>query len=558
MLRFFLQNAKGSIFRLIISVSLSTLTILSSVCLMGVSAYLIILAGFHPSLAVLQLSIVGVRFFGISRSLFRYVERLASHNVNFEILGKIRLNLFDHMSKNFSKIMDKYTSSDLFSVIIQDIDKLENLFIRIISPWLVAFITSLFVGLFFGLHSFEILFIYLIGFVVVAVILPIFSARNSENSKKKLKSTENDYFLALLNFHQFLPESVFYNAKTNLILEVNEKADLYCSKQRINFVGEAIWNNLNFFITQLIFLSLLIASCVLANDGKLDSIMVGILSLVALSSFEIVTNLPANSYQFSEINNSIKQISNIQEIKTSSSKSESINPENLFPIKIENVTYQYQEHYKSFELKNINLEINKGEKIAIIGPNGAGKSTLIELLSGNREDFSGSIKFNDIPIERISKSFLRTKINKLSASSYFFNTTIRNNLLLANKKAEESELYGVMQKVNLHSVPEIDLDTTLDEMGKNLSSGESQRLAFAQLLLQDGDLIILDEPFANLDPRIIFTFQNIIDELSKQKTIILITHDFSKLQTFDKVVIMDTGRIKKIIPGDKYKFTSPQ
>ena len=550
MLGFFLQYAKGSTAKLILSISLGTLTILSAVGLMGISAYLIILAGFHPSLAMLQLSIVGVRFFGISRSVFRYLERLVSHNVNFEILGKIRSNLFDHMSENFSKIMDQFSVSELFTIIIHDIDRIENFFVRIISPWLVAFISSLFVGLFFGLQSLEVLFVYLLGFFTVAVIFLNLSRKNSEKTKNVLKAAEDNFSHSILNFHQFLSEAVFYSADSRLKLEMKEKAEKYYSKQKINYVAESIWNNLSFLITQLIFLSMLYFGSVLANGGKFETILVGIFSLVALSSFEIVTNLPASSFQFSDMQNSIKQIYNIQEIKSCYGDSEFLTLENIFPIKFINVTYRYQKQEKSFELKNIDLDINKGEKIAIIGPNGSGKTTLIELLSGNREGFSGCIKYNDIPIEKISKNYLREKISKLPTSPYFFNTTIRNNLLLARKNAEDSELISVLKEVSLYSPPRIDLNTRLDEMGKNLSSGELQRLAFAQLLLSKGDLIIMDEPYSNLDPEILLNFQKLLQESFKHKTIILITHDYSKLWDFDKLVIMDDGENKIVFPGN--------
>ncbi len=550
MLKFFLQYAKGSTAKLILSISLSTLTILSTVGLMGVSAYLIILAGFHPSLSVLQISIVGVRFFGISRSVFRYLERLVSHNVNFEILGIIRINLFDHMSENFSKIMDRYNFSELFTIIIHDIDQIEDLFVRIISPWLAAFIVSLLIGLFFGLHSLEVMYVYLLGFFIVAVILPNLSRKNSEKTKNILKEVEDNFSHSILNFHQFLSESVFYNAESKLKLDMNEKAEKYYSKQRTNYISEAIWNNLSFLIIQLIFLSLLIISSIMANEGKLETIMVGVISLVALSSFEIVANIPANAYQYSELNNSINQISNIKNIKSSYDDSNTLTLENIFPIGFTNVTYRYHKQNTSFELRNINLEINKGEKIAIIGPNGSGKSTLIDLLSGNREDFSGSIKFDNISIEKISRKNLREKINLLSSSPFFFNTTIRKNLLLAKKNADDSELIDVLKKVSLYNPPEIDLETMLDELGKNLSTGELQRLGFAQLLLRNGDLIILDEPYSNLDPEIILNFQKIIQESFNQKAMILITHDYSKLWNIDKRIIMDNGRIKNIISGN--------
>ena len=556
MLRYFLFNAKGSYKKIILSILLSSLTVLSSVGLMGVSAYLIILAGFYPSLAALQLSIVGVRFFGISRSVFRYLERLTSHHVNFEILGKIRLTLFEDFSSNFSNIMDRYSGSEIFSLIILDIERIENLFIKIISPWAVALITSILIGLFFGLYLFEILFIYLTGYFVSAFILPFLAVRKSINTQKKIEFAKDDLLLSIVNFYQFINEALFYQAESKLIQNLESKSkDLY-SNQKINAVWEAIWNGLSFLSSQLIFLLILIAAAFMVEQGKLEPIMLGVLSLIALSSFESISNLSSNSYQYQEINTSVRRLSEFQKLHRDGMLFDTEEPADLLPIKMEKVHFSYDKNKSKFGLKNLNLEIDKGEKIAIIGPNGAGKSTLIEIIMGYRRDFFGEIICNGKNLLTLPDKELRLRINYLSANPYFFNTTIRSNLLLAKKSAEDGELRKVLQDVNLYNPPSVDLNTTIEEMGKNFSSGELQRLAFAQLLLLDGELIIFDEPFSNLDPVISKKLFSYIDQLFANKTIIFITHDHSQLLGFDKVLVMEHGEIINSASNDELVKTN--
>jgi ATP-binding cassette subfamily C protein CydC len=266
--------------------------------------------------------------------------------------------------------------------------------------------------------------------------------------------------------------------------------------------------------------------------------------LAALASFEIISNLSANSYHIQEIKTSIDRLSEIQEFQKES-KELSFEPvSEIFPIKLENVSYSYQAN-DNFVLRNISIDIDQGEKIAIIGSNGSGKSTLTELLIGNRNDYSGDILFNGVERKKISDDSLRSKIIKLSAHPYFFNTTVRNNLLLAKKNATDDELRQVLAKVNLLNPPLIDLDSEIEEMGKNYSTGELQKLAFAQMLLQNGELLIFDEPFSNLDPVVTKIFFGYVEEFFKNKTIIFISHDYSHLDRFDKIYVMDHGKIVK-------------
>mgnify|MGYP002348120430 CR=1 FL=1 len=440
--------------------------------------------------------------------------------------------------------MDRYSSSEIFAFITADMERIENLFIRIIFPWAVAFTTSILVGLFFGLQSLEIAFIYLSGIVITTVLIPFLSIRKGKITKIEVGSAENEFLLAIINFYQFLGEAKFYQIESKLTKDLSDNEIKLYSKPRIDHRWEAIWNGLQFLFTQMVFLLLLFVSASLVNDGKLESIFVGVISLAALASFEIISNLSANSYHIQEIKTSIDRLSEIQEFQKES-KELSFEPvSEIFPIKLENVSYSYQAN-DNFVLRNISIDIDQGEKIAIIGSNGSGKSTLTELLIGNRNDYSGDILFNGVERKKISDDSLRSKIIKLSAHPYFFNTTVRNNLLLAKKNATDDELRQVLAKVNLLNPPLIDLDSEIEEMGKNYSTGELQKLAFAQMLLQNGELLIFDEPFSNLDPVVTKIFFGYVEEFFKNKTIIFISHDYSHLDRFDKIYVMDHGKIVK-------------
>jgi len=187
MIKNFCHYAKKSWSGISLSILFACFTVFSSIALMGVSAYLIILAGFHPSIAVLQISIVGVRFFGISRSMFRYLERLQTHKVNFRILGNLRLSVFSKLSDRYYQIMDRYSGSDILSIIVSDINQMENLFVRLLSPAVVSLIISVLVGLLLGFQAIELLFVYVVGYLISGIIIPYFSIQIGRSSKGNLK-----------------------------------------------------------------------------------------------------------------------------------------------------------------------------------------------------------------------------------------------------------------------------------------------------------------------------------------------------------------------------------
>ncbi|MDO9085666.1 MAG: thiol reductant ABC exporter subunit CydC [Anaerolineaceae bacterium] len=543
MIKFFLNSAKEYRYKVGFSILLSCLTILSAVGLMGVSAYLIILAGFHPSIAILQTSIVGVRFFGISRGIFRYLERLTTHQVNFQILGKIRLQVFKNISSRFIPIIDRYSGSEILSIIINDINMMENLYVKLMSPLFVAFFISALIGVFFGMYAIEIFFIYLFGFLLVGIAIPFLSFKLSKLSGGKLESSRMEYQSAVIDFYQFMHEAIFFQVESRLISNLRESEKKLDQTQKENGIWQSVWNMLSLFSVQGIFLTTLVISGGMVQSGRLEAMMIGVISLMLLTSFEAISSLPSASYLYSDINSSSKRILEISTIPETNNPLIGTYTGEITPIQFLNVAFAYLTNKEHAALKEINLEIKKGEKVAFVGMNGAGKTTLMEILLGYRKEYTGQIFLNNHELKEIRDDVLRTKINYLSAKPYFFSTTIRQNLLLARKNFEDQTLINALKKLSLYDHKNLNLDTQLDEFGKNLSSGELQKLAIAQLLLLDGEVIILDEPFANMDPISANEINKEIRILFDNKTLLFITHNLKNMEYFNKIVVMDQGRI---------------
>jgi ATP-binding cassette subfamily C protein CydC len=541
-----LQYAKKSWSGIGISIILGCFTVLSSIVLMGVSAYLIILAGFHPSIAVLQISIVGVRFFGISRGIFRYIERLQTHKVNFSILGNVRLSIFSKLSDRYYQLIDKYSGSEVLSIIINDINQLENLFVRLLSPAIVSLLISILVGIFLGLQSVELLFVYVVGYLLTGIIIPFLSINIGSLSKGNLNHARDQFQSSVINFNQFIDEAIFYQMESKLTLDLEKNIKYLEKEQTKTGVWQSVWHLLSFYSNQGVFIFVLIISIFLANEGKLDLLLVGVISLVVLTSFEVLSNIPSMAYLYGDIESSSKRIQEIEAIPFDTENGFQEISNEIFPIKFLNVSYVYPGHRNHKALENINIEFKKGEKIAVVGVNGAGKTTFIELILGIRSDYEGRIFLKDQELKTLPKKIIRQRFGYLTVNPYIFGTTIRQNLLLAKEKAKDEELIQVLEKVNLN----LDLNTRLEEFGKNLSSGEIQRFAIAQSILFDADVQIFDELYANLDPKSAFEISQLIQEKFSEKTVIFVTHRFINMDYFDNILVFHQG---KIVQRGKHK-----
>jgi len=197
-------------------------------------------------------------------------------------------------------------------------------------------------------------------------------------------------------------------------------------------------------------------------------------------------------------------------------------------------------------LDHVTFDLRPGTSLAIVGPSGAGKSTLVSLLLRFWEYGSGEIRLGGESLHGLDPDQVRARCAVVSQNSYFFNTSIRENLRLARPKLSQEEMEGAARAAQIHefiaALPK-GYDTFIGEQGLRLSGGERQRLAIARALLKDAPILILDEPTANLDP---LTEKDVLDTLfgvMKNKTTLLITHRLVGLERMDEILVMDSGQI---------------
>ncbi|WP_373117939.1 ABC transporter ATP-binding protein/permease [Holdemania massiliensis] len=215
-------------------------------------------------------------------------------------------------------------------------------------------------------------------------------------------------------------------------------------------------------------------------------------------------------------------------------------------IEIQNLGYQYQPDQTV--LKNISTAFPFGSLIAIVGESGSGKSTLAKILTGQNQNYSGHVRLGSLELNQIRETSLMKTVTYIGHSSILFKGTVRDNLLIGNPHADDSQLWTVLEQTRLADFlrSEQGLDTILLEKAANLSGGQIQRLALARALLHDTPIYIFDEATSNIDVESEADILSQIHQLTRQHLVILISHHLTQVQHADQILVLEQGSLKEV------------
>ena len=223
---------------------------------------------------------------------------------------------------------------------------------------------------------------------------------------------------------------------------------------------------------------------------------------------------------------------------------EKMSPEN-FDIELQNIRFSYEEDREI--LKGVSLVIPQGSFVSLVGESGCGKSTIAGLLTGKLQGYQGEIHIGEKPLAQIQERELMDHITLVRHNSYLFKGTVAENLQMAKPEAEVEEMRSVLSRVNLLGFLDAQegLETKLLEQGANLSGGQRQRLALARALLHDTPVYIFDEATSNIDAESENLIMEVIRELAKTRTVLLISHRLSNVAESDRIYLLDQGEIRE-------------
>ena len=543
---------KGSWSWVVFSVLLGVLTVGSNVGLMGTSAYLVSSAGLHPELGALQVAIVGVRFFGISRGVFRYAERLVSHSVTFRVLARLRDWFYRALEPLAPARLMQYRSGDVLSRIVADVETLENFYVRVVNPPMVALIAAIGMLIFFSLFDLQLAGAYLGIMLVLGIGIPVLSWLLNHHPGAEWVTRRAALQARLVDGIQGLAD-ILAASRGRDFAEKLLRDENACSQTRQQLGSlNGFSNALVTLALNLGMLAILALAIPLVASGQLSGVMLAVLTLSAPAGLEGLIPLTTAAQTLSSSMQAARRLFEVVDAEPTvrdgdidRNDSLSFIPSAGHLLRIKDLGFSYPGQSEP-ALQDINFQLAPGNRIAIVGPSGAGKTTLVNLLLRYWDFSAGQIILDGCDLHGVNQETVRRMFSVITQRTFFFNDTIRKNLLLACPTASKSEIQNAAEQAQIQEfisgLPK-GYETIIGERGFRLSGGERQRLAIARAILKRAPIFLLDEPTANLDTINERRIQDILLRSAADRSLLLITHRLVGLENMDEILVLDHGCI---------------
>ncbi|HUI88748.1 MAG TPA: thiol reductant ABC exporter subunit CydD [Anaerolineales bacterium] len=530
-----------------LSVLLGSLTIGASVALMGTSAWLISEAALRPSIAVISVAIVGVRFFGIARAVGRYLERLVSHNVTFRLLSRLRVWFYEKLEPLAPARLMEFRAGDLLARIISDVSTLENFYVRVIAPPLTAVLVMIGVSIFLASFDPQLAALLISFFLFLGLILPMLAQTMSQRPGLNLITQRAGLNIQVVDGIQGMADLLAFGQAQAHLSKITSTGKSYGDSQKRLAGINGIHSGISVFVSNFALCVVLFVSIPRVTAGQLAGTMLAALALITLSSFEAVTPLPLAAQMWISSREAARRLFEV--VDSEPAVKEDIRYSKLdnqiSNIELSNLSFTYPGNNEP-ALEHITFNLQPETSIAIVGPSGAGKSTIANLLLRFWDYELGEITLGGESLKAYAPDEVRARIAYVSQNAYFFNTTIYENLRMARRHVTREEVESAARAAQIHGfimgLPK-GYDTLVGEQGLRLSGGERQRLAIARALIKDAPILIMDEPTANLD---VLTEKEVLKTLftlMQRKTSLLITHRLVGLENVDEILVLNRGQI---------------
>ncbi|MGF1765515.1 heme ABC transporter ATP-binding protein/permease CydC [Aliivibrio kagoshimensis] len=485
----------------------------------------------------------GVRGFSIGRTAGRWGERVVSHNATFKLLTELRIFFFSKLIPLIPGRFSKLRDADLLNRLVADVDAMDHVYLRLISPMTVGAIgigsLTLFICWFdltIGLTLGAILLLLLITWPVIFYRLGKSSGESLTLNKSALRVTTLDWLQGHAELLIFGAEPQYRHAlldkQSKLLQSQREMAKLTGLANALLLIANG-WT-----LTLIIWIS---ADGIAGNN---PDPLIAMVAFATMASFELIMPI-AGAFQY--LGQTLSSAKRLNEIITAPIDT-AFDPEGIDLIAqgdlaVSAVSFHYPDSDKTV-INNLSLKIQTGEKVAIVGQTGCGKSTLLQLLTRHWDPTQGSIKLDNTSIDLLNERSLRSAMSVVSQRVDILNGSLRDNLLLAKPDADDSQLNTLLNQVGLSTLLEgVGLNEWLGDGGRQLSGGERRRIGIARAILHDAPIFLLDEPTEGLDQQTERQILSILDHYTKNKTVLLVTHRLVGIETMDTIVLMDQGEI---------------
>ncbi len=541
--RFAIPSAR----RMLVASVLGAAALGAGIGLLATAAWLISRAAQHPRETALALGIVAVQFFGLSKGLFRYGQRLVGHDAALRALASLRVRVYQRLELLAPAGLPAFRSGDLMARFVHDVDSLQDLLIRVIAPFAIAaLVGAVTVALVWAILPAAGV-IVLVALVLASTALPWLTGRLARRHEARQAHARGELTAAVVDLVRGAPELTACRAVDR---RLDQALALDAQLSRIARRGAAtagIGQGLATLLPALAMVGCLAVGVSAVAAGRLDVVLLAVIAVVPLAAFELATGLPAATQTFQRVRHSLGRTERVLDDDPLVVEPAAPRPigSGQHRIAVRGLRARYGDD-GPWALDGIDLDLSPGRRVAIVGRSGAGKSTLANVLMRLSPYQGGSVSLDGVQLSELDGDDCRRVVGLVSQDAHVFDTTIEGNLRLARRDASEEQLRDALAGARLldwvDGLP-AGMDTEVGEHGGRISGGERQRLAAARALLADFPVLVLDEPGEHLDAETGDAIVADVLEASPERAVLLITHRLSGLDDVDEVIVLDAGRV---------------
>ncbi|WP_109004712.1 thiol reductant ABC exporter subunit CydD [Streptomyces rishiriensis] len=526
---------------------LGSLALGSAVGLMATSGWLISRAAQQPPVLYLMVAVTATRAFGIGRAVFRYAERLVSHDAVLRMLADTRVAVYRRLERLAPAGLRTTRRGDLLTRLVADVDALQDYWLRWLLPAGAAVVVSAGSVAFTAWLLPEAGAVLAAGLLTAGVGVPLVTGAVARRAEHRLAPARGVLATRTADLLTGTAELTVAGALPARTAEVRAADGVLTRIASRAATATALGDGLTALVCGLTVAAAALVGAQAVAGGRLGGVTMAVVVLTPLAAFEAVLGLPLAVQYRQRVRRSAERVLEVLDSPEPVREPERPRqaPASPFPLVVEGLSARYTGQNRN-ALTGAGLTLTRGRRIAVVGPSGSGKTTLAQVLLRFLDADAGSYTLAGVDARSLDGDEVRALVGLCAQDAHLFDSSVRENLLLARKSASEEDLRDALGRARLlewaDGLPD-GLDTLVGEHGARLSGGQRQRLALARALLADFPVLVLDEPAEHLDLPTADALTRDLMAATEGRTTLLITHRLAGLDAVDEVVVLDEGRV---------------
>jgi thiol reductant ABC exporter CydC subunit len=492
-----------------------------------------------------MVAIVAVRAFGLTRAVMRYGERLASHDLALRQLGRLRQRFYRSLVPLVPGGLAN-RSGELLSRFVADIDTLKDLYLRVLIPALVSLLVLVAATVAAWLTLPSAGLTVFLSLTLAILLLPWLSATVASRAVRRQAAARSLLTSELVESIDGASELALAGQSAlhaHRLTRSDERLARIARSDALASAGAAAAGGA---LAGAGIIALLIVAIPAVHSGLLSGVLLAALVFLLLAAYDSILPLSSAARSLRVCATAAARLQGIAEQPaTVADPTARRQLDGAGELRAERLSFRYRDD-EPLVLDELQLRLAPGEHVAVTGPSGIGKSTLAELLVRFNDPTHGRLTLDGIDMRELTQSQIRGVVVLCAQDCHVFNTTIRENLLIARRDASDRQLLDALALVELKDwatgLPH-GLDTLMGQDGELASGGQRRRVALARALLSPARFLVLDEPTAHLDPALARRVMRRLLDATSDRGVLVITHDLTALQGFDRVLRLRDGRL---------------